>query len=508
MSTYGIRSFRPKLHFTAPSMWLNDPNGLVYKDGVYHLFYQYHPGSPEWGPMHWGHAVSKDLICWKHLPIALYPDSLGTIFSGSAVCDTDNTSGLGAMGCAPLVAVYTQDLQGPTRRVGRKQHQSLAYSLDGVNFIKYHENPVIPCPDKPRECENQLPSSDSLQQADLRSFDTAANKSSKEPLFQPGQIDFRDPKVFRNRISNCWGLVLCSGDYAEFFNSSDLIHWIKSGEFGPFENGILSQGVWECPDLLEFDTEEGIKHVLILSLALPAELGGSRTVYVLGSYDGSTFTADETESPIWLDEGFDNYAGVTFDNTGDKLLIGWAGNWKYSALTPTTDYCGAMILARKLDLRKTPAGWRLSAVPAGLASYIRNVRNLRNQDVITSETFGIALDGEGDCQVSLVNATGQTLSIGIKDGKLCFDRSKAGSINFSKEFAQTYFSRRSVSRWFTGPWHMDIIFDVSQVEIFLDNGTVSMCSSVYPDTPYNCVILEGCQNARYMDFQVPDGAAE
>ena len=500
MSTHGIRDFRPRLHFTAPSMWLNDPNGLVYKDGVYHLFYQYHPGSTDWGPMHWGHAVSRDLIRWTHLPIALYPDSLGTIFSGSAVWDADNTSGLGAMGQAPLVAVYTQDLQGPARRVGRKQHQSLAYSLDGVNFIKYQENPVIPCPDKPRKREDEEPLFDESRPADLRSFDTAANKSSKEPLFQPGQIDFRDPKVFRSSTGKSWGLVLCSGDYAEFFNSPDLIHWTKSGEFGPFKDGILSKGVWECPDLLEFDTGEGIRHVLILSLALPSELGGSRTVYILGSYDGSAFRADPDEEPIWLDWGFDNYAGVTFDNADDKILIGWAGNWKYSALTPTTDYCGAMTLARKLELKKTPAGWRLFSAPVGLGSCIRGLRNLRNQDVITSEVFGIALDGDGDCRAAFASPAGQTLSVEIKDGMLYFDRSNAGDTGFSEEFAQDYFSRRSAPRCFSDPWHMDIIFDVSHVEIFLDGGTIAMSGTVYPDTPYTRISLEGCTNARYMDF--------
>jgi fructan beta-fructosidase len=469
MSTVGIRDFRPKLHFSASSNWINDPNGLVYVNGVYHLFYQYNPSSTNWGPMHWGHASSTDLIHWKHYPIALYPDRLGTIFSGSAVLDQNNTSGFGMLGCNPMIAVYTQDLEGPNGHADRKQHQSIAYSFDCVHFIKYNENPVIPCPD--------------------------------------GKTDFRDPKVFYCSESNCWGLVLSSGDQVEFYSSENLRSWKKTGHFGPFQSKKMPSsfpldGIWECPDLIEFNTAEGKKSVLIISLNLPSHEGGSRTCYIVGSYDGSSFKPDNPElDPIWLDEGFDNYAGVTFSNTTDKILISWSGNWKYSAMCPTGNFCGIMTLARKLTLIKTPEGYRLSCIPLGLNNLISNVRHLNCNDIISSEVFGLSIDGENDGTVSFSNSFGQKLIFGIQDGNVYFDRSNAGNNSFSEEFGQPYFSTRKVKRVFQGKWHMDVIFDISQIELFIDNGTICMSSLIFPDTPYKKVSLDGNLCAKYADLQ-------
>lgn len=462
MSITGLRPFRPQLHFSAPSMWINDPNGLVYVNGTYHLFYQYHPFSTVWGPMHWGHAVSSDLLHWSHRPIALAPDELGTIFSGSAVYDKDNTSGFGALGCAPIVLIYTQNLAGPGGKTDRAQHQSIAYSLDGINFIKYEHNPVIPCPQ--------------------------------------GETNFRDPKVFKNPISGDWCMVLACGDHVEFYRSPNLINWKKSGSFGPLSSGSPSEGVWECPDIIFFDTEDGQKAVLILSLSLPAELGGSRTAYLVGSFDGNTFHHDIKEGIHWLDEGFDNYAGVTFQNTEKPLLIGWANNWKYAADCPTNDYCGTMTLARQLNLVSTPKGWRLAGMPINLGSLIRNVRLLRSQDVITSEVFGLSLQGNGDGSIQFENPQGQTLSFGIRGQKLFFDRSQAGDSRFSSVFAEPFFSVKEVERFFEGSWKMDVIFDISQIEIFIDNGTLSMCSTIYPDSPYNKISFLGDITGRIMDL--------
>ena len=207
MSTPAPRDFRPALHYTPQSWWINDPNGLVYAKGQYHLFAQYYH-EPVWGPMHWAHAVSRDLLHWEHLPIALAPDDLGAVFSGSAVFDQNNTSGLGREGQAPLVALYTSH--------GDFEQQSLAYSLDGVHFEKYSGNPVIP---------NQE------------------------------RADFRDPKVFWNPVKSCWSLVLAAGDHVEFFASPDLLHWTKTGRFGP--QGNYSEGVWECPDLFPLAAPDG-----------------------------------------------------------------------------------------------------------------------------------------------------------------------------------------------------------------------------------------------------------
>ena len=464
MSTMGVRDFRPKIHFTAPSMWINDPNGMFFANGTYHLFYQYHPGSTVWGPMHWGHAVSQDLIHWKHLPVALYPDSLGTIFSGSAVYDAENTSGLGAMGCSPVVAIYTQNLEGPNGKSDRKQHQSIAYSLDGINFIKYFNNPVLPCP--------------------------------------PDQTDFRDPKVFKNQIINCWSMVVSSGDHVEFYRSDDLLRWDKTGEFGQGTSLLPHQGIWECPDLFRLQTPDGTKDIFIVSLSLDAEYGGSRTGYFTGVFDGYTFVPDPQSKFQWLDQGFDNYAGVTFNHSDHRILMGWASNWKYASQCPTNEYCGAMTLARKLSLIKTPDGYRLASAPAGLQSLITNLRLLNDRDVITSEVFGLDLRGNGDGIISFSNDRGQTLQFGIKDNSLFFDRSSAGRNDFSKEFNRKYFSERFASRFFSGPWQMEVIFDVSHIELFLDHGTVTMSCCIYPDTPYTQLEFTGDIAGRYMDFRV------
>lgn len=462
MSTVGKRDFRPRLHFSASQMWINDPNGMVYENGRYHLCYQYHPGSTAWGPMHWGHAVSRDLIHWEHLPIALYPDKMGTIFSGSAVYDTENTSGFGILGNPPIVAIYTQDWEGPNEKKDRKQQQSIAYSIDGINFLKYELNPVLPCPE--------------------------------------GQTDFRDPKVFRNHIKNCWSMVLAVRDHVEFFASKDLIHWEKTGSFGP--KGNLAPGVWECPDLFELESLYGTKAILIVSMGMDAESGGSRTQYFIGSFDGNTFLPDQIESaPLWLDEGFENYAGVTFDHTDSKILIGWANNWRYAADCPTNEFCSNMTLARELSLKQTKCGLRLAAKPLGLAGCITGLRNLRAVDRISSEVFALSFEGETDTEIQLKNASNQILRFGVHGENFFFDRSQAGDSSFSEIFASDSYSKKEVPRLLSGKWKVEAIFDVSHIELFWDNGTITMSCLVFPDTPYDSISFTGKIKARYMDLE-------
>ena len=276
MSTKALRNFRPDLHYTPKSGWINDPNGLVYAGGKYHLFAQYGP-EPQWGDIHWSHAVSSDLIHWQDLPLALAPDSLGMVFSGSAVYDNGNTSGLGTGGRAPIVAMYTSH--------GCHEQQSLAVSQDGVSFTKYPGNPVIPNREKP---------------------------------------DFRDPKVLRNPGGG-WTVVLAAGDHVEFYASKDLISWRQTGSFGP--GGNLSKGVWECPDLFPLTLGGREVWVLIVSMGACPENLGSRTQYFLGNFDGETFTSDGSfTKPEFIDSGFDNYAGVTFFGTEERILVGWAAN--------------------------------------------------------------------------------------------------------------------------------------------------------------------------------------
>jgi len=285
---YYSEKYRPQYHFSPDSMWMNDPNGMVYYEGEYHLFYQYYPDSNVWGPMHWGHAISPDMVHWEHLPIALYPDDYGYIFSGSAVVDEQNTSGFGETGEAPLVAIFTyHDPVGAANGEIDYQNQGLAYSNDKGRTWKKYEEPV---------------------------------------LKNPGIIDFRDPKVSWRREFNKWIMTLAVHDHIEFYSSSNLIDWAKTGEFGK-ETGAHG-GVWECPDLfpIKIDGSDEIHWVLLVSINPGGPHGGSATQYFIGDFDGSTFTSSQNEIK-WLDQGSDNYAGVTWsgipDSDGRILFLGW-----------------------------------------------------------------------------------------------------------------------------------------------------------------------------------------
>ena len=282
MSTQGIRDFRPEIHFTPEKGWINDPNGLVYVNGEYHVFAQYSV-EPIWGPMHWCHAVSRDLIHWQELPVALYPDKLGAAFSGSAVYDKENVTGLGTRENPPLVAMYTSH--------SHMEQQSLAASNDPGfrNFLKYRGNPVL---------------------------------SNGEDRI------FRDPKVFPNPIRGGWSVAITMTDRVAFFASQDLKHWEKTGEFGP--EGNFMPGQWQCPDLFPLTIHGEEKWVLVISM------GHQRTQYFTGTFDGDTFHCDMPYQPVkLLDQGFDNYAGVTFNGTEDRILISWATSWVYARKLPT-----------------------------------------------------------------------------------------------------------------------------------------------------------------------------
>ncbi len=320
MSTKGKRDFRPLVHFTPEKNWSNDPNGLLYKDGVWHMYYQYYPDGPVHGPMHWGHAISRDLLHWEYLPIALYPDEIGVIFSGSMVYDENNTSGFGVDETTnrglpnpygsvkmPMIAMYTSHARG----VSRVESQSIAYSLDGgIHFEKYYGNPVIP---------------------------------------NPGIKDFRDPKAFWNKKKNCWSMVMAASDRCHFYASPDMKNWTKTGEFGPGVNKIPT--TWECTDLIPFQTEEGAKWVVSASMTYPGTHGLAQTQYFVGDFDGDTFVCtQETEEPLYVDFGPDNYAGVTWNGTDRPVFIAWGVNPAYANFAPTGEYAGMMTIARELSL--------------------------------------------------------------------------------------------------------------------------------------------------------------
>ena len=255
MSNYYTEPHRPQFHFSPEKMWMNDPNGMVYFEGEYHLFYQYYPDSTVWGPMHWGHAFSKDLVHWEHLPIGLYPDSLGYIFSGSAVVDWDNTSGFGTNGQPPLIAIFTyHNIEGERAGKNDFQTQAIAYSTDkGRTWIKFEGNPVVP---------------------------------------NPGIRDFRDPKVIWHAHTKQWIMVFAAWDHVKIYGSSDLKTWTHLSDFG--KNWGSHGGVWECPDLFPMKVEgnQEEKWVLLVSINPGAPNGGSGTQYFIGHFDGTKFSID------------------------------------------------------------------------------------------------------------------------------------------------------------------------------------------------------------------------
>ncbi len=386
-TTYFREPYRPQFHFSPREMWMNDPNGLVYHEGLFHLFYQYYPEDIVWGPMHWGHAVSKDMVFWEHRPIALYPDENGMIFSGSAVLDENNTSGFGTADNPPLVAVFTyHDTDGEKAGTSNFQTQGIAYSTDnGQSWIKYLNNPVI------------------------------ANEE--------GFRDFRDPKVFWHEPSNHWIMVLVAGDHARLYRSGDLKSWEYLSSFGE-EQGAHG-GVWECPDLFPLKVnEEGEDHwVLIISINPGAPNGGSGTQYFIGSFDGTTFNSKQ-QDPLWLDWGTDNYAGVTYNNvpSGERIFIGWMSNWDYARTTPTHTWRSAMTLPRKLGLLETANSLVLTNEPLAdlgtiLKSEVRQDLSLAGNasEAISFDHFSqsqLRLKTEGrNFRMSFINPAGDTLKL-------------------------------------------------------------------------------------------------
>ncbi len=453
MSTKGSRNYRPNIHFTPPAMWTNDPNGMVYVNGIYHLFYQHYPEAPNWGPMHWGHAVSRDLLHWKHMPIALYPDELGMIFSGSCVYDRENTSGYGTKEKPPIVAVYTNH-----GRHGLEQ-QSIAYSTDGIHFEKSYQNPVIP---------------------------------------NPGISDFRDPKAFYNPVKNCWSLVLAAGDRVHFYKSEDLKRWEKTGEFGP--EGNLASGVWECPDLFQVEAEDGRKlWALIVSMTTTTEDGRCRTQYFLGDFDGDKFIQQQKEEePLWIDFGFDNYAGVTFQNLEQPLFLGWAMNWGYANETPTGEYCGQMTLARSLRAVKTEKGYRLAASFAGLEKYQHSAYPVNHMQRLCTDTFGMKVTGTK--KITLSNALGQKLVIQVTEDEIFVDRTHAGEHSFHEQFQMPQYCSVRIPRM-KRDGEMELIFDVSVLEVLADDGLIPVSMVAYPEAPYDQVLLEGSGNVEIYEIR-------
>lgn len=461
-ASYYTETYRPQFHFTPEEKWMNDPNGLVYSNGTYHLFYQYYPDSTVWGPMHWGHAVSKDLVKWKHKPIALFPDENGFIFSGSAVIDSKNTSGFGSEDNPPMVAIFTYH-NIKVRQAGRTdfQTQGIAYSLDnGDSWSKYVGNPII---------ENN------------------------------GIKDFRDPKVFWNDKEQNWTMLLVAGDHLQIWNSPNLKEWKKVSEFGK-DKGAHG-GVWECPDLfpLKIEGTNEEKWVLLISINPGAPNGGSGTQYFIGDFDGNTFTTDQTESK-WIDLGKDNYAGVTYNNApnNERIFIGWMSNWEYARETPTEKWRSAMTVPRKLTLRKIEDEVFLVNYPLKQFNEIIDMA-LPNYEIEIKENLKkiIALKYGNQSEIKFTiknpkiqmyfsNEVGDSLNIVIdsKNQMITFDRAKSGKTDFSENFASSI-QKMDVSNLPEEPIEVKMLLDHSSLELFVNKGQYVMTNQVFPNEFYS-----------------------
>lgn len=447
--------YRPQYHFTPEANWLNDPNGLVFFKGEYHLFYQHNPLAPVWGNIHWGHAVSEDLVHWKHLPLALKPDSLGYIFSGSVVLDRNDTSGF-FDGGSGLVAIYTN-----ARKRGEDdylQRQSIAFSRDrGRSWTKYANNPVI---------EN------------------------------PGLRNFRDPRVFWHGDPGRWIMVVTSESRVRFYGSHDLKNWTYLSEFGAGSES--NEGVWECPDLfnLTFAGKES-RWILVVSNTLGGKAGGSRIRYFLGEFDGVNFIPDHpSEEALRVDYGQDFYAAQTWSNLpgNRRVWIGWMSNLRYSQATPSLKWRGAMSTPRELDLTQNDGEFHLIQRP------INELRQLRAESwnwkgLKVSQSSNCLSDITGKCleiKLSVQPGTGREFGLKLRKGDgletvvgytveertLFFNRAKSGKTDFSNY----YLGKHEVGLDPTaGRIKLHVFLDGSSVEVFANEGKKVISNLIFPE---------------------------
>ena len=455
--------YRPVYHHTPLYGWMNDPNGMFYRDGVWHLFYQYNPYGSKWQNMTWGHSTSTDLINWRHEPEAIRPDGIGSIFSGSCVTDHSNTAGFGK---DAVIALYTS--------AGTSQMQSLAYSNDGgATFTKYNANPVLTL-----------------------------------------ESEARDPNMFWNDVTGEWNLVLAHALDHEmlFLTSPDLKTWTLQSAFGRGEGA--QDGVWECPDLFKLpvkDTEES-KWMLLCNINPGGPFGGSAVQYFIGEWDGKTFKADTDDSgkiaTKWLDYGKDNYALVSWSEAPDnrRTAIGWMSNWQYAADVPTMQYRSANTLPRELGLFRADDGQVYASSnpsPELLALRDRLVLNKANTAVRKTEShFVLPKDNGGICEIlaeldaascdsitmTLSNPKGERVDMKYDRGRhtLSFDRRKSGVTDFSENFPVV-----TVAPTFekNGKLSLRIFIDKSSIECFANDGRCVMTNLVFPTEPYTTLSL-------------------
>ena len=463
--------YRLQVHFSPKEKWMNDPNGMVYNKGTYHLFFQYYPKDIVWGPMHWGHATSKDMIHWKQLPIALYPDSLGYMFSGSAVVDEHNTSGFGKGGKAPLVAIFTHhNPKLEKAHAVNVQNQSIAYSLDeGNTWVKYKGNPV---------------------------------------LKNPGIVDFRDPNVRWYEPTKKWIMTLATKDRVTFYSSPDFKSWQKQGDFGKTEGA--HGGVWECPDLFQLKLNGKSYWVLVVSINPGGPNGGSATQYFVGDFNGKTFIPADNKTK-WVDYGPDDYAGVTWSNTGTrKIFLGWMSNWLYANQVPTKKWRNAMTIPRELSLTQVNGEILLASNPVkelneiegktvaiNTGELLKNGVELLPQQCIVTLKVG-KMD---DYDIILSNKNGEKLIIGYrkKDNAYFIDRTQSGITNFNPEFIKPVSAPRLSTSLSSD---LKLIIDVSSVELFADGGLSTMASVFFPKSRFDSLTVKAKDGSIIKDLKI------
>lgn len=488
--------YRPSYHFTPLYGWMNDPNGMVYKDGEYHLYFQYNPYGSKWGNMHWGHAVSKDLVHWEHLDPAIARDPVGHIFSGSSVVDKKNTAGFGKNA---IIAIYTNN------SVNHDEVQCIAYSNDnGRTFTKYEGNPV------------------------LTPFD--------------GLKDFRDPKVFWYEKGKCWYMIVSADKETRFYKSKNLKKWTYVSAFG---KGLGQQPCqYECPDFFQLPVngdKKKMKWVMTMNINPGCWFGGSATEYFVGDFDGKNFTCPDAHDVKWLDWGKDHYATVTFSNTGDRVLgITWMSNWQYANLTPFKQNRGANGLPRELKLYEKNGKYYISEdIAPEVYALRKETKDLADASVADAkELKGVAAnmngafeieadvtpDANGIAGIEISNNKRERTMIyfDMKQGKVVMDRTESGltdfgkqavphdielawdklraaegkeparitnSINYKNDFALATWAPLSLCEDGKKTYHVDIFVDKSSVELFVDGGRIAMTNLVFPVAPYENVKL-------------------
>ena len=444
--TANREKYRPVYHHTPAWGWMNDPNGMFYKDGVWHLYFQYNPYGSQWENMTWGHSTSTDLIHWTFQGAPIEADAWGTIFSGSAVVDHNNTSGFGK---GAVVAMYTS--------AGENQTQSIAYSNDnGQTFIKYDGNPVL---------------------------------TSNTP-------DYRDPHVFWNEDIKRWNMIMAEGQHMDIYSSADLKEWKLESQFGA-EYGNHG-GVWECPDLVKMKVRgtDQYKWMLLCNINPGGPFGGSATQYFVGQFDGHKFTCESApEVTKWMDYGKDHYATVTFDNAPDgrRVAMAWMSNWQYANQVPTMQFRSANSVPRDLDLYEYQGQTYCGVTPSPELAAARPKKATKT----LTEACEMVVTLKGNATITLANDKGEqvVMTYDEKSRTFAMDRTKSGQKEFSDDFAAL-----TVAPVHGKMSQLRLFIDRSSIEAFDADGKMAMTNLVFPTKPYNKVLVKG--KAKYVVYNL------